>query len=116
MNIGDNILLNVSVDGLPIGTKATIYGIYPTHFPGIFENNMRIDGMLKISTYGYERYTNKSTHYNTYIHSKNVIKAVRCNKCNKYKTIDNECNQCNGKNNEELLRRHKMYVEMMKNM
>ena len=58
--------------------------------------------MLKISTYGYERYTNKSTHYNTYIHSKNVIKAVRCNKCNKYKTIDNECNQCNGKNNEEF--------------
>ena len=72
MNIGTIVILNRQIDHIPMGAQATVYGIYPSHSPSIFDPSYRSNGMLKISTYGYEGNSGRSTHYNTYVHRDNV--------------------------------------------
>lgn len=86
MNIGDKVRLKISVDHLPIGSIGTIIAtdkIFESTIPSCY----RHPGMLKIYTYGYEGNSGKSTHYNTYIHSSNVIKLSPTNGDKKYNEI-----------------------------
>lgn len=105
MNIGDKVILKIPVDHLPLGAIVTICATDKI-FQSIIPECYRKPGMMKVSSYGYEGNTSRATHYNTYVHESNVIKAEKCSKCSeKYKTIEGDCTKCNGTDIKELYRK-----------